>query len=161
MVARRNLRCGSSSSFLPSFESCHVSRSYEIEVKIGFEGGNEIVLKVPTSIIAKPATLDDEAAFEQRVKAADDWSPPDDAETDVEPELLRPTALTLHNNDNEREEDEYEDLSSSDQESITEGADVVRLEGVEDHVDRPPDYELLVAPISKTGVHERITAVAA
>jgi hypothetical protein len=144
---------------LPSFQSCHISRSYEIEVKIGFEGGNEIVLKVPTTIIAKPATLGDIAAFEQRVKAADDWSSPDDAETEVEPELLRPTLVTLRNNDIEREEDE--DLGSNDQESIVVAVDSVRSASVEEHTEAPPDYELVISPINKNCVHERITAVAA
>ena len=144
---------------LPSFQSCHISRSYEIEVKIGLDGGNEIVLKVPTTIIAKPATQNDELAFEQQVNAADDWSPPDDAESELEPELLRPTFLTLRNNDNERVEDE--NLASSDQESIPAVVDLARSEGVEEPTEPPPDYELMIAPISKNRVHERITAVAA
>jgi len=144
---------------LPSFESCHISRSYEIEVKIGFEGGNEVSLKAPTSIIAKPAALDDEVAFEQRIKAADDWSPPDDAATEVEPELLRPTAATLLTNDSESEESR--ELDESDQDIITTGLNVGRLERVEEYTDPPPDYELVVAPVNKNEVHERVTAIAA
>lgn len=144
---------------LPSFESCLISRSYEIEVKIGFEGGNEVVLKVPISIIAKPATSDDEVAFEQRIKAADDWSPPDDAGTEVEPELLRPTAITLRNNNTESEDSD--EVEESDPDSVTAGLNVVRLDGVEEPSDAPPDYELVIAPINKNVVHERVTAVAA
>lgn len=145
---------------LPSIQSCHISRSYEIEVKIGFDGGNEIGLKVPTTIIAKPATLNDELAFEQRVKTADDWSSPDDAETEVEPELLRPTFRSLRNNDNEREEDE--NLGPSDWDNIAAVVDLVRSEGVEELTEPPPDYELVIALINKNNrVHERITAVAA
>jgi hypothetical protein len=144
---------------LPSFESCNISRFYETEVKIGFEGGNEIVLNVPTSVIAKPATPDDEVDFEQRVKAADDWSPPDDAVTEVEPELLRPTALTLRNNDTESRESG--ELDESDQDSVTMDLGMVRLQGVEEHSDPPPGYELVVAPINKNEVHERVTAIAA
>lgn len=117
------------------------------------------MLKVPTAIIAKPATLGDIAAFEQRVKAADDWSSPDDAETEVEPELLQPTLITLRNNDIEREEDE--DLGLNDQESIAVAVDSVRSVSVDEHTEAPPDYELVISPINKNCVHERITAVAA
>jgi len=117
------------------------------------------VLKVPTTIIAKLATENDELAFEQLVKTADDWSPPEDAESELEPELLRPNFLRLGNNDNERVEDE--NLDSSDQASIAAVVDLVRSEGVAEPTEPPPDYELVIAPISKNGVHERITAVAA
>jgi hypothetical protein len=130
---------------VPSFDSCFVSRSYEVEVKIGFEGG-DVVVRVPTSVIAKPATLTAERELEAAIRAADDWTPPGhevvaDVVEPVEPELLRPTALNLATDDIQRDEPEEmqpEDIGQS----------------------TPPDYELLVA-VDKIGVQLGVTAMAA
>jgi hypothetical protein len=116
-----------------------------VEVKIGFEGG-DVVVRVPTSVIAKPATLTAERELEAAIRAADDWTPPGhevvvDVVEPVEPELLRPTALNLATDDIQR--DEPEEMQPED---IGQGT--------------PPDYELLVA-VDKIGVQLGVTAMAA
>jgi hypothetical protein len=130
---------------LPNFDSCFVSRSYEVEVKIGFEGG-DVVVRVPTSVIAKPATLTAERELETAIRAADDWTPPGhevvvDVVEPVEPEMLRPTALNLATDDIQPEEPE-----GTQPEEIGQGT--------------PPNYEILVA-VDKTGVQLQIAAMSA
>jgi Bul1 C terminus len=131
---------------LPSFESCMVTRSYEVEVKIGFEGG-DVVLRVPTSIITKPATSLEETALETAIRAADNWTPPGREATDeVRPQPLRPTALELATDDIQPVEEADEEES--------------RAEAVVVASPTPPDYELLVS-VDKYGVSQRVTALAA
>ena len=88
---------------LPSFESCTISRSYQIEVRIGFDGGSDVALRVPVSIVVKPATSADEATFDDAIQIADNWVPPNHGTgaDEIEPELLRPTAFNLNIRDTE------------------------------------------------------------
>jgi hypothetical protein len=91
---------------LPSFETCLISRSYEVEIRIGFEGGSDVVLRVPASIVAKPATAAAETAFDNVVQLADNWTPPgqDLVAGEVETDLLRPTRFNLNINHSESPE---------------------------------------------------------
>ena len=143
---------------LPSFESCLVSRSYEVEVRVGFDGGSEIVLRFPTSIFAKPATSAAEAAFDSAVRVADNWSPPGQVVAgEVEPELLRPTQFNLNINDPDSSD-------SSDTESAT---DIHTGQQSPDQItgllsDLPPDYAMIVESNNhKQVVEHHVTAVVA
>ena len=144
---------GSSSSkgqkvLLPSFDSCLISRSYELEVRIGFEGGSETVLRLPTSIIAKPATSAAETALEEAVRIADNWTPPghETVAADVEPDLLRPTLRTLNLNDPESNE-------TSDTEDSNTNVRAFNTSPLPDQIadvpsDSPPDYDFVVTTVS-------------
>ena len=123
---------------LPSFETCMISRSYDVEVKIGFEGGSDVVIRVPTSIVAKPATSVAETQFESAIIAADNWSPPEqEVLAGIESELLRPTAQNLNT----------DDIRPLDQEETGEAT--------------PPDYQLLVAADKLGAQNQHVTGVAA
>jgi hypothetical protein len=147
---------------LPSFESCYISRSYEIEVKVAFERGSEIVLRMPISIIAKPGTQEGEREFSEVIRVADDWSPPEHETVAgvLEPELVRPTAANIRT----PELVNVEVLEAQD--VLREGTDSIHSRhemGVEtpSTPESPPDYEHVVEEINKIGVNVRITAVAA
>lgn len=147
---------------LPSFESCLISRTYDIEIKIGFDGGNEILVRVPTQILAKPGTSEEEVAVETAIREADEWVPPDQVEaTEVEPELMRPTLQNIRSGS--RASIEGELVSQSENEEIEETVD-----GIEDNeepipvpLEDPPEYAQVVAPINKNGVIVQLTALAA
>jgi hypothetical protein len=131
---------------LPSFESCMVTRSYEVEVKIGFEGG-DVVLRVPTSIIAKPATALAETALEISIRAADSWTPPGrEVTAEARSQPLRLTALDLATDDIQPAEEPEEEEA--------------RTEEVVEASPTPPEYEVLVS-VDKSGMSQRVTAVAA
>jgi Bul1 C terminus len=143
---------------LPSFESCLISRSYEIEVRIGFEGGNDVMARVPVSIRAKPPTAEAERDLENAIRTANDWVPPEhDAMVGtIEPELLRPTIQTLRLNDSSTSDDDSASINSGAQEPPP----VVRT--IQLPVGLPPDYEILVSSRNdKEIVEKRITARAA
>lgn len=149
---------------LPSFNSCLISRSYEFEVRIGFEGGSEVVVRLPTSIIAKPATSAAETALEEAVRVADNWAPPgqDTVAGEVEPELLRPTLRNLNINDPESNE------TSDTEEPSGTNVGPRPTEALPDQIanvpsDSPPDYELLVNATfnDKTVDGRRVIAIAA
>lgn len=145
---------------LPSFESCLISRSHEIEVRIGFEGGNEVSLRIPTSILAKPATAAAEAALDQAVQLANSWVPSeqDEAAREIEPELLRPTLRTLRINDPTGTE-------PSDLEGALSSEGRVRSCPVtldEPDLHSPPDYTTANSTANRKDVVEHhITALAA
>ena len=61
---------------LPSFECCSISRSYQIELKIGLEIGGDISVRFPASILAKPDTSLAETEFKEAISIADPWSSP-------------------------------------------------------------------------------------
>jgi len=146
---------------LPSFDFCLISRSYELEVKIGFEGGSEVVLRLPTSIIAKPATSAAETALEEAVRIADHWTPPgqETVAGEVEPELLRPTLLTLNINDPESNETtDTEDTSTN----VAFNTSTLPDQIANVPSDSPPDYEFVVTTLRDKPIDgHRVIAVAA
>ena len=147
---------------LPSFESCLVSRSYELEVRIGFEGGSEVVLRLPTSIIAKPATSAVETALEEAVRIAQNWTPPGQelVAGDVETELLRPTLHSFNINDPETNETTDSEVPAT----FSRPSVVEQLPNQITNVsnDSPPDYELVIAARNhKTPEGHCVMAVAA
>jgi Bul1 C terminus len=148
---------------LPSFESCFISRSYQIEVRIGFDGGSEVLLRVPTSIVAKPATSEAELAIENAIRVADDWTPPgqDTVAGEVEPELLRPTAFNLNINDRETSPDSSDTENAPTESPTTESVQLVPNSNIP--LDAPPDYSLVVALVNpkEDVVQHQVTAVAA
>ena len=147
---------------LPSFESCLISRSYELEVRIGFEGGSEVVVRLPTSIIAKPATLAAETALEEAVQVANNWTPPgrDAIAGEVEPELLRPTLRTLNINDPESNETTDTEVSDA---NIMANTEPLRDQITSVPSDSPPDYELVINATFNDKIvdNHRVIAIAA
>jgi len=160
---------------LPSFESCFVSRSYEIEVRIGFDGGNELALRTPISILAKPATQKAESDLEYAIQAANNWTPPghETLNASIEPELLRPTLRTLRIDDHRGSTSSEESTGT-----VTEspGMQAMEFHGgcVEEVVpavpavteivpgEAPPDYSLVVQTVANgkdNGVQQTVTAV--
>jgi len=153
---------------LPSFESCLISRNYDIELRIGFEAGNDISLCIPITILAKPATSEAESAMETAIREANEWVPPDQAVAmEVEPELLRPTLENLRSSSQQlvsvasTESEETEE--SEEIEEIQEVNGVEVSEEVEPiPLDDPPQYETVVTPMDKDlGVIVQVTALAA
>jgi len=157
---------------LPSFESCFVSRSYEVEVRIGFDGRSEIALRIPISILAKPATQKAESELESAIQEADNWTPPghETLNSSVEPELLRPTLRTLRIDDRSSVRSSEESTGTVTESPRMQSRD---FQGccVEDVVppvtpnvpcEAPPDYSLVVQTVSTdkdNGVQQTVTAV--
>lgn len=50
---------------LPSFRTCSISRTYEIELKFGFDVGANMAIIVPITILARPATTSAEVMLEE------------------------------------------------------------------------------------------------
>jgi hypothetical protein len=160
---------------LPTFSSCYISRSYEIEVKVGFEGGNELALRVPITIIAKPGTSQAEKEFAESVRVADEWSPPghETVAGNIEPELIRPTAENIRTpemlnvevleaqevtTETPGETEHVHVVPEGRPELVSQAPVVPQPELV---TESPPDYEVVIAEMNKFGVHTRITALAA
>lgn len=144
---------------LPSFESCLISRSYEIEIRIGFHGGSEVTLRIPTSIVAKPGTAAAQAAFDNAIQIADNWTPPGQevVASEVEPELPHPTQFNLN----------IDDAAGSDTEGSMANSPTVETaplpnEIVDTRSDLPPDYSVVITSINhkQVGGH-RVIAVPA
>jgi hypothetical protein len=150
---------------LPSFESCLISRTYDLEVRIGFEGSGDVFLRIPTTILAKPATSEAECAMETAIREADEWVPPEQAvATEVDRELLRPTLDNLRSSSHRSNVTEGENESVRESESEIEGIDgveVVSEESIAIPVEDPPEYATVVAPVNKNGVIVQMTALAA
>lgn len=147
---------------LPSFESCLISRSYEIEIRIGFHGGSEVTLRIPTLIVAKPGTAAAEAAFDNAIRIADNWTPPGQevVASEVEPELPRPTQFNLNINDSARSDSS--DTEDSMTNSPTVETEPLPNEIVDTRSDLPPDYSVVNAFINQKQVGEhRVIAVPA
>jgi hypothetical protein len=126
-----------------------ISRSYEVEIKIGFDGGSEVILRVPTTIVAKPATSAAEAAFDNAIRIADNWVPPGrgTAADEVEPELLRPAAFNLNIND-----PESSDASDTDSESVEIAHAADPIENVP--LESPPEYAPVITSVNGKEVVE-------
>ena len=147
---------------LPSFESCLISRSYEIEVRIGFDGGSGVTLRIPISIVAKPGTAAAESAFDNAVRIADNWTQPGQEVVagEVEQELPLPTQVNLNINDS------YSSDSPDTEGSVT-NSPAVETAPLPDQIvhtprDSPPDYALVIASINpKQIAGHRLSAVAA
>ena len=143
---------------LPSFDSCLSSRSYEVEVRIGFDGGSEAVLRIPTAIVAKPATSAAEAAFDNAVRVGDNWTPSGQGVVagEVEPELMRPTPFNLNITDADSSNSSDANLvadTSLGQRSLGQITDLTS--------NTPPDYAVVIETINKQVLEHRVTAVAA
>lgn len=61
---------------LPSFETLLISRSYDVEVKIDFENGGEVLLHCPIIFVAKPGTSAGETELDARIHHADSGGSP-------------------------------------------------------------------------------------
>jgi Bul1 C terminus len=82
---------GKGTKLLPSFESCLVSRSYSIEVKISFEGRNELACRFPIQFLAKPK---DEQVFNAVMESADEWLAGEELlRRPVDAEFMRPPSF--------------------------------------------------------------------
>ena len=148
---------------LPSFKSCLNSRSYEIEVRIGFDRGSEVTLRIPTSIVAKPGTAAAEAAFDNAVRIADNWTAPGQAAVagQVEPELLRPTQFNLNINDPRGSSDAEDSITNSPTVETAPLPDEI-IETVDTPFDSSLDYSPVIAPINhKKIAGHLVTAIAA
>jgi len=146
---------------LPSFESCLISRSYEIEVRIRFDRGNEVTLRIPTSIVAKPSTAAAEAAFFNAIRIADNWAPPGQGAVagEVEPQVLRPAQFNLINDSDDSDDSDIEGSMSN---SPPAEAAPLAAEIVETRFGSPPDYSLVTVPIDhEKAVGHRATAITA
>jgi len=60
---------------LPTFRTCWISRSYELQVKIGFDFGGSILTTVPITILARPSTHSREAKLEEAFSRDEEQSP--------------------------------------------------------------------------------------
>ena len=144
---------------IPSFESCLISRSYEIEIRIGFDGGSDIMGRVPATILAKPPTCAAGRVLNDAIRSANEWTPPDqDAiARDLEPELLRPSIHNLHLRDIPSRDDDSSPTDSATPQPSTLITQTNQLPGR-----LPPDYEAQIASRNTKGIMEHfITAKAA
>jgi hypothetical protein len=60
---------------LPTFRTCWISRSYELQLKIGFDFGGSILTTVPITILARPSTHSGEAKLEEAFSRDEEQSP--------------------------------------------------------------------------------------
>jgi len=83
---------------LPSFESCLISRSYQIEIKLGFGGSNDIIYRAPIRILAK---LGDEATFTSAMETIDEQAPFQGSIVgEVDFQMTRPRAANFDSGNN-------------------------------------------------------------
>jgi hypothetical protein len=60
---------------LPTFRTCWISRSYELQLKLGFDFGGSILITVPITILARPSTHSAEAKLEEAFSRDEEQSP--------------------------------------------------------------------------------------
>jgi hypothetical protein len=60
---------------LPTFRTCWISRSYELQLKIGLDFGGSILTTVPITILARPSTHSGETKLEEAFSRDEELSP--------------------------------------------------------------------------------------